>query len=215
MTISLTVKADIIDISHDIPLQEDIFLVDTNIWLWQTYTNLIASSSSTRDVSRIQSKINTYTPYLTSARKNGATLTYSGLILSELSHVIESKEHEIYKKQYNSNMKIKEFRHNYPIKRADVVMEIESAWRQVQSLAVSIDILINDEVKSSALHRFKSQALDGYDLFLVEAISRADVGQVKILTDDMDYATIPDAQIFTSNPVVLDQARQQGKLNIR
>jgi hypothetical protein len=215
MSINLVVKADIIDISHDIPVQEDIFLVDTNIWLWQTYTNLIASSSNDRDVRRIQHKINTYTPYITSARKNGATLAYSGLTLAELSHVIESKEHEIYKKQSGNNIKIKEFRHNYPVNRADVVIEIDSAWKQVQSLAVPIDILINDETTNSALQRFQTQALDGYDLFLVEAISRAGVGQVKILTDDMDYATIPDAQIFTSNPHVLEQARQQGMLNIR
>jgi hypothetical protein len=39
MTINLNIKADIIDIRNDTPQQDDIFLVDTNVWIWQTYTN--------------------------------------------------------------------------------------------------------------------------------------------------------------------------------
>jgi precorrin-8X/cobalt-precorrin-8 methylmutase len=39
MVVNLNIQADIIDIKTDNPQQGDIFLVDTNVWFWQTYTN--------------------------------------------------------------------------------------------------------------------------------------------------------------------------------
>jgi hypothetical protein len=65
------------------------------------------------------------------------------------------------------------------------------------------------------LTRFRTQALDGYDLLILESILQAGAGDIKILTDDMDYATVPNIQIFTNNQAVLQQAKQQGKLLIR
>jgi hypothetical protein len=106
MPIHLTIQAEVFDIRSDIPRQDDIFLVDTNVWLWQTYTNAIASSPNAPD------KIRAYTPYLSQARRNGATLVYSGLILAELAHVIEKTERQIYNQQTRSSLGAKEYRHN-------------------------------------------------------------------------------------------------------
>jgi hypothetical protein len=102
MPIHLTIQAEVFDICSDIPRQDDIFLVDTNVWLWQTYTNAIASSPNAPD------KIRAYTPYLSQARRNGATLVYSGLILAELAHVIEKTERQIYNQQTRSSLGAKE-----------------------------------------------------------------------------------------------------------
>jgi hypothetical protein len=35
---------------------------------------------------------------------------------------------------------------------------------------------------------------------------------VRVITDDMDYATVPNLQVFTSNRNVIQTASQQGKL---
>jgi hypothetical protein len=206
MPINLTIRAEIIDICSDTPCQDDIFLVDTNVWLWQTYTNAIASSRNAPN------KIRAYTPYLSKARRNGATLVYSGLILSELAHVIEKTERQIYNQRTGSNLGAKEYRHNCPIERANVVAEVESAWNQVEGLAVPIDLTVNKEITHASLARFKTQALDGYDLLMLEAIQRAEAGQVKVITDDMDYAVVPGIQIFTNNGLLIQQATVQGKL---
>jgi hypothetical protein len=40
----------------------------------------------------------------------------------------------------------------------------------------------------------------------------ADPGQIKVITDDMDYATVPDIQLFTGNNRVIQAAITQGKL---
>lgn len=209
MSINLTIQANVIDIRNDTPRQDDIFLVDTNVWLWQTYTN--AQSTSFRAPNKIQ----TYTPYLRQARQNGATLVYNGLILSELAHVIEKTEREIYNRANHSSLNAKEYRHNYSTERANIVAEVESAWQQVESLAVPIELTLTEDVTNAALTRFKTQALDGYDLLLLEAMSRAEAGQIKVITDDMDYAVVRDIQLFTGNGLVIQQAVAQQKLVTR
>lgn len=206
MPINLTIQAEVIDIRSDTPRQDDIFLVDTNVWLWQTYASSIPSDRS------IQTLIRAYTSYLKQARVNGATLVYSGLILAELAHVIEKTECKIYQQRTRQRIKLKDYRHDYPNERVNVVAEVESAWSQVQGFAVPVELMVNDEVTDAALARFKTQALDGYDLLLIEAISRAGAGQVKVITDDMDYAVVPDIQVFTCKDLVIEEARTQGKL---
>ncbi|AFY93573.1 hypothetical protein [Chamaesiphon minutus] len=202
MTIDLKVEAQVIDILSDRPQQSDIFLVDTNVWIWQTYPN--AKNSS---------KIREYGAYLKAARQNGSTLSYCGLLLEELAHVIERTECEIYNKRNNLSLTAKEFRHNHPNERSKVVNLLQTAWMQIQSLAVPINELIVDEdTTNAALARFQTQALDGYDLFILEAIHKANPGQVKVLTDDMDYSTVPNIQLFTSNYQAIRSAKAKGKL---
>lgn len=133
-----------------------------------------------------------------------------------MAHNIEKKEYEIFQRQNNlTNLTLKEYRHNYPVERQSVATVIQSAWTQVTALASSADITIDEDTTNAALQRFQTQALDGYDLFLVEAISRAGVSPVQILTNDMDYACVPDIQLFTSNGRVIEQAGRQGKLRQR
>jgi len=46
----------------------------------------------------------------------------------------------------------------------------------------------------------------------LEAIGQAGTEAIKVITDDSDYATVPDIQVFTSNNSVITAARLQGKL---
>ncbi len=208
MAVTLNVQAGVINIRTDTPQQSDIFLVDTNVWFWQTYTNASASHPSA------PTKISLYSTYLNSALSNGATLTYSGLVLAELTHIIEKTEYEIYI-QSHGFVKPKEYRHNFPGERMKVVLEVQSAWSQVKALAAPVNLTVDDATTDAALNRFQTQAVDGYDLLIIEAISRAGAGQVKIITDDMDYAVVPGIQVFTSNNYVIQAATIQNKLVVR
>ena len=121
MAITLEVQANVIDIRSDTPQQNDIFFVDTNVWFWQTYANASRSHPSASN------KIREYSTYLISALSKGATLTYSGLILAELAHIIEKTEREIYIKSH-VQVNSKEYRHNFPDERGKVVLEVQSVW---------------------------------------------------------------------------------------
>ena len=94
-----------------------------------------------------------------------------------------------------------------------VIKEIETAWSQVTSTSAPIDVTINEVVTNSALSRFQSQALDGYDLFMLEAMKKEGITQ--IITDDGDFVTVPGIIVFTANDNVIRAAKAQGKLVTR
>ncbi|MEA5579000.1 hypothetical protein [Anabaena sp. UHCC 0451] len=206
MAINLNIQADVIDIRKDTPKKSDIFFVDTNVWFWQTYTYA-------KEVAKAY-QIKNYPNYLRQAGLHEATFTYSGLTLAELAHIIEKTEYEIYV-QSNGSLPIKEYRHNYPTERANVVAEVQFTWRRIKKIAIPINLTVDDATTDAALQRFQTQAVDGYDLLLLEAISRAGAGTVKIITDDLDYSVVPGIQIFTSNNYVIQEATKQQKLIVR
>lgn len=206
MTVNLVVQAEVIDLQSDRPRIDDLFLVDTNVWFWLTYAN--AGYARGAD----PNKIRAYSNYLRSALSKGATLTYSGLILAELTHIIEKTEREIYM-QAHAPLKPKEYRHNLPHERNRVVAEVQGAWSQVEAIAAPANLTINDTTTNAALTRFQTQAVDGYDLLILEAASRERLTQ--FITDDMDYVTVPGIQVFTANPTSIQSANNQGKLIVR
>jgi len=206
--INLNIRADVIDITSDTPRSTDTFLVDTNVWIWQTYPN--ATLNTYRSVAR---KSQIFSKYLNQVLQAGGQLKYSGLTFAEIAHVIETKEYKIFQRQNRlKDLTLKQYRHNCASERNKVTSTVQSAWSQVTSLASSADITVDEAAASTALNRFRTQALDGYDLFLVEAISRTGLTHIQILTDDMDYACVPDIQLFTSNGLVIQQAKAQRKL---
>ncbi len=208
MSINYTVHAEVVDIGIDKPQQTDIFLVDTNVWYWLTYSN--ASLSVHQPPQRYQ--ITNYPYYLKTSLEVGANILQCGLSLAELSHRIEKVEHEIYEKT-NTEIQKKEYRHNLPEERAKVVSEVTAAWHQVSSMAQPLEINIDIESTTEALKRFKTEKNDGYDLFMLEAMKNNDV--IQIITDDGDFASVPGIQVFTSNFRVLKAAKKQGRLIAR
>ena len=207
MAIRLNVQADVIDIRTDTPQAEDRFLVDTNVWRWYTYGASPPQSAS--------QKIEQYTPYSTKILGAHAVMFYSGLILAELAHIIETSQYEAYKLATGSSLIRKEYRHNLSSERANVVAEVRAVWDEVEDIATSADLNLDKISTRAALSRFQTQALDGYDLFLLEAISQVRSEKIQVLTDDMDYATVSGIQLFTSNGLVIQEARRLGKLLVR
>ena len=205
MPINYNVRAEVIDLRSDTPQDDDMFLVDTNVWYWLTYTQ--ASTYS------MPYQIRDYPNYIASAKSTNCLLSYCGLSLSELAHNIEQTERKIFNSRSSTNLKSKEYRHNYPTERAKVASEIAIAWSQVTSIAASTDITINETLTNAALKRFQNQILDGYDLMILEAMNKAGID--KVITDDGDYVTVPGIKVFTANQNAITAARSQGKLITR
>lgn len=211
MSINLTVRAEVVNIQNDIPRPSDVLLVDTNVWLWQTYG--LPPDPNPNRASRAEQKLKIYTRYLSAALSRNVQLKYCGLILAELTHVIEKAEFEIFKRRSGiDGLSSKAYRHNYPDEHALVAGIIRTVWSQVTMLASSADLIIDERLADTAADHFQQIALDGYDLFLLQAIRNIGIKPVQVLTDDMDYASVPGIQLFTSNGLVINQARDQGRL---
>ncbi|MFQ5717284.1 MAG: hypothetical protein ACE5GQ_09310, partial [Nitrospinales bacterium] len=132
-----------------------------------------------------------------------------GLSLAEMAHQIEQTERAIYEQSVEKVLP-KEYRHNFPDERERIVRKVKGAWDQVKSFSEPAELLINDEVTDAALGDIKEFSLDGYDLFFLEAMKKNSIRQ--IITDDGDFATVTDIQVFTANRNVISTARNQGRL---
>jgi predicted nucleic acid-binding protein len=157
----------------------------------------------------IPSQLSEYPGYLNKALGAQSRIHHSGLSLAELAHLIEKTEREIYEKAVGQ-IKPKEYRHNLSVERSRVYSEIQAAWGQVIALADPLTITIDALATADALNRFQSEKVDGYDLFLLESMKNH--GVVQVITDDGDFATVPDIQVFTANRNVVNAARSQRKL---
>ena len=209
MPINYTVRADVIDIRADGPQPTDEFLVDTNVWYWLVYTRAAMGVNPPRT-----RQLTDYPNYINQALSNASRMRCCGLTLAEIVHLVEKTEREIYGASSGFNAsKTKEFRHNFPAERANVASEVRSAWAQICALASSMDATVNDAMTSAAVLRFQAEALDGYDLFLLEAMSAS--GVVQVITDDGDFCGVAGIQLFTSNQAVLAAAQAQGRLIVR
>ncbi len=208
MAINLRVEATVVSIKADRPQATDVFLVDTQVWYWLAYTR----ASTTPAYPPLPYQTNDYPTYLVAARTAGARLCWCGLTLAELAHQIEKCERDIAigTGGVPPGIPPKEYRHNYPALRNGVVSEISAAWSVVTGMAQPLDLQVDQTATNSALQQFGQTAIDGYDLFLLQAAAKAGITQ--ILTDDSDYATVPGIMVFTSNRTIVNAAATQGKL---
>ena len=210
MAINYDVQADVFDIQQDQPISTDTFLVDSNVWYWTSYSRWNQSTSSPRPY-----QVNDYPAYVNTALGANARLLRCGLSLAELSHLIEKTEREIFSQDGGGIRpnETKVFRHNYQTERGSVVGEVEAAWASVKSLTEPMTSTIDDPTIDAALTRLKTQPVDGYDLFILEAMQAN--GVVQVITDDGDFATVPGIKVFTSNRNVIKAAKSQHKLLTR
>lgn len=211
MAVNYTVKAEVVDIRSDSPRRDDIFLVDTNVWYWLTYSSASTSPSSGK-ISRTSYQIKHYPKYLKKAITTQSLLAYMGLSLAELAHLIEKTEREIFIKS-SGVIPAKEYRHNYPTERSKVISEVQAAWSQVKAIATPITLTLDQVTTDAALNRFSLELLDGYDLFFLETMQKEGISQV--ITDDGDFVTVPGIKVFTANHNVINQAKNQGRFLVR
>jgi predicted nucleic acid-binding protein len=207
MPVNYQIHAEVVDIRSDAPLPDDRFLVDTNVWFWMAYSraSLTAKPYQMRQYP-------TYIRQVVGARGH---LYRCNLSFAEMTHSIEQAELTIFNKARASGTPVgtKEYRHNHPAERLNIVNEIQSAWGLVKTMAQPLDMTINEPIADAAVSRLPTVSVDGYDLFILEAMSKH--GITDVITDDGDFATIPGIRVFTANATALSLASARGLLIVR
>jgi len=204
MAVHYSIQVEVVSIKSDVPKPTDAFFIDTNVWYWMVY-----SRAGQADQPPKPYQIRDYPSYIGKARTACAKLYRCGFSLAELAHLIEKAEREIFVRTYGP-IRTKEF---HAPERARVVAEVQNTWGRIKMIATPVEALIDEATTNAALTRFHTQPVDGYDLFILEAIAKA--GIVQVITDDGDFATVPSIQVFTSNQNVIQAAQNQGKLLAR
>jgi len=203
MAVRYDIQAKIVDIRYDTPTKNDQFFIDTNVWYWTTYSaaSILTTSYQTKE----------YPGYIKKILEKKSTIMRCELILSELAHVIEKSEFEIFCKKSDAEMSKKEFRHNYADERNFVVGEIENAWGTICESSESFGILLDEENSNYILEDLKQFCLDCYDVVYLREM-RDKLDEPRIITDDGDFATVADITVFTANNTVIRAADDAGML---
>lgn len=209
------VAAEVIDIEHDQPRGSDVFLVDTNVWFWQTYTGASQGAKPPRSY-----QSTSYPRYVKKALQARAKLWHHDLMFAELAHLIERVECDIFARTFpgasaaagTATLPIKQFR-NQPTQRAQVLAEIEDSWKQVQRMSGPLNWTLHAGCSTMLLATLRSSRLDAYDAAYVLDAGKA--GVMSILSDDSDFASVAGLQIFTANRRMIQEARKAGRLSVR
>lgn len=203
MPVSYDIEADVVDIRSDSPFQNDEFFVDTNVWFWFAYS-CASIVSPTR-------QIQTYPLYIKKILTKKAKIHRCELILSELAHIIESTEYDLFCERRGEDVNKKEFRHNHSLERESVVDEIENAWEMICNSSESFDLLVNEKKGDVIIKELRKYPLDCYDIIYLSEINKT-MNKSQVITDDGDFVTVPDITVFTSNTTVIKAASDAGKL---
>jgi predicted nucleic acid-binding protein len=202
-----TVSATVCDIRATDPKAEDEFLIDTNAWYWTTYTR--ASILSVDGPTKHQR--HHYSRFIKKALDKGSILHRCDLTLAELSHTIEDCERRIFSEfVVQREVPLKEYRHGEDEEREQVASEIESAWGQITLMSQCIELTLQAPLTEQVLSDLKRCRMDGYDLFFLQAMKKGKV--TRIVTDDSDFATVPEVELYTCNPGLIKLAESQGRL---
>jgi predicted nucleic acid-binding protein len=204
--LNLTVNAEVVDIRGDAPKDSDVFLVDTNVWFWLTYTRVSLSDAKPYQTTD-------YPDYVQRALTTNALLSFCGVNLAELAGVIEQAERKIHNGRSGKIESVKYFRHNFPAQRIAVTTEISTAFSQVESMASAMDVMVNGDAAKNGLAHITRVPIDLDDAVMLEVALKNGVNQV--LTDDCDFVGMNGITVFTANRTVLAAATATGRIKVR
>ncbi|MGV4856400.1 hypothetical protein [Acetobacter senegalensis] len=196
----MAIHANIIDITKDIPQKNDVFIIDTNAWIWATYTRATYSAN--------KYQTDYYPSYIDKIIECGAKIFRTSFVLIEISHVIETIECDIFRtKNSLPDLSLKKYRHYADTE--NVKKEITSAWEQICSMSDQLDMVMNCQFNAKLLDLVQNENVDGYDRSLILA---AKSNGLRILSDDIDIASVKSITLHTANSKVVTSSLAAGKL---
>lgn len=205
MTKKFDVQASVVDLRRDIPASGDKFLIDTNVWYWVTYTR--ASLGSQRPKSY---QLQEYTSYLDKALRVKAAMFCSVYSLTELAHLVEETERDIYMREEGQDVTSKEYRHRIEGGWEDVIQELDTAWKQIKQFARPLEASLTEADAEDLITKLRNFPMDATDHLVVNSMRTKDLAAV--ITDDLDFAVMPKLVVFTCNPRIIELAKETNRL---
>ena len=207
MSVQYAVQADVFDIRQTNPQGSDCFLVDSNVWLWMTYSNAGHDEPNWR--AALMAK---YVTFVQDAVINNGKVYCCGLSLAELSILLKPSVKSMRRAREPASRQ-KSIGITFTIQRTRIVVKFKCLEpgvyrREHKPLSITID----SSTTTAALNRLQTEKVDGYDLFILESMRSHGVEQV--ITDDGDFVTVP-AFRFSLLTATLSAARAQGRLITR
>ena len=197
-------KARVYDINtlDTTKIKNNVFVIDTNVLYWMHY-------SRCHIVDKIGNQTIIYPRFIKDLISNNNKVVTSSCNISELVNLIEKKEHEIYKNT-NSSITKKHFR-SLSSERIKVKSELESVLLQVKSIYDIQDLFFKSSEIESFVSEFENHKCDSIDFIVINHVINN--GLINFVTDDLDYITIDNLNVYTANANAINLAKTDGNLS--
>jgi len=169
-------------------LKPDKFFIDTNVLYWFFYSRASLTSRSYQTTKYPQ-----FIAQLISLQTELITTIYN---VSELLSLIERKEADIYNLKNGTSLKVKDLRKNQQ-HRENLKNEFESILTQIKSMIKIECFSYSENEIKSFVDNFCLHTCDFFDFLCYEFLKSRNIKN--IITDDSDFASIDDINIFTAN----------------
>ena len=193
------VRSRVVDIASDRPQPDDVFWVDSNVWIGIVYTRARSTQWPP------------YERYMRLAAKAGSKLFVGPVNFAEVAKHIEVGECIVWSTRNNRTYdasQLKRFRRE-PAERENVIEEIETAWNQMLAIAQLATSSLEATCISTAIAGMKSgDLLDGGDMVQVAECRRNEVQFM--ITDDADFVTVDGLVVVTASRKAMNAASAVG-----
>lgn len=177
-----------IDTLHARNLKNEHFFIDTNVWIFLTF---MSSEISDHE----KNKARYYSEFIQKIKDASSKIYTSPICLTELIHVIERSFLKLYNENNKCEFTLKDFR-NVKDEREKVIEKIENCWEEVNNYEpIILPFNIQNNYTDKIINELKSSKLDSYDVILLHTMRTHKIKN--ILTDDKDFQTIKDIDVYT------------------
>lgn len=173
------------------------YFLDTNVLYWYVYPRYTIGVHSSNG------QASPYIAFVDNLVKQGNPLFTSVYNLTELLHIIEKNEFELYRlANQNSNIRnIKDFRSI--TSRSEVKANLFVAFNTTKSTFSILEHSLTSEILEKYIDTANQHRCDVFDYITLKYCIGLD--KYNIISDDSDFSSIDGIHLFTSNQKVLQQ----------
>lgn len=177
------------------------FFLDTNVLYWYTYPRFTAVSRS-KTCDRLRT-----TPYIDFVDKlvsNGNPLFTSIYNISEMLHVIEKNEFDLYRLSHPEvDWSLKDFR-KIPDERKQIKNNLSTALSNVKNICTILDFNFTYSILEQFVQELNEHRCDTFDYAILQNCIKEN--KLNIVSDDSDFSTMEHIHLYTANATVLNMS---------
>lgn len=175
------------------------FFLDTNVLYWYVYPRCGIETEF-----HIQLQATPYYDFIDSLVAAGNPLYTSVYNITELLHVIEKREYELYQATHpEAKWSIKDLR-RLPDQRAQLKMNLSTAMSNVKNICRILDFNFTYSILEHFISELQDHHCDTFDYAILKnCISD---GRLNVISDDSDFTSMDQICLFTANATALNNA---------
>ena len=175
------------------------FFLDTNVLYWFSYPRC-----GIQTVPRITHQATPYYDFIDRLVANGNPLFTSVYNITEMLHVIEKNEFDLYKVGHpEADWSIKDFR-RIPSERSQLKKNLSTALSNVLNICTILSFNFTYDILDEFTKGLESHHCDIFDYAILKNCIQED--KINVISDDSDFSTMEQICFYTANATALSKA---------